>query len=223
MFEPGVAGPDPCFGNGGSEFCRKRWDNPNKSPKLFRPVDVEVRAEGNVGVGKGSSLGTFRKELSVEDLPRMPSLARVGEDLEDEAVEDCRNSCEPGAAIVDELFAITLCEGDGRGEASPPLTATSSAEGDRRDFTAADSVPGIRGLFFCGRWERSNNGDGFFRRGSRKNVVVVWMVCVVVVVVAYTPWSPELPSDLEDSDRRFTGSANVEVASSPYAGGEVPA
>lgn len=182
-----------------------------------------MRAEGNVGVGKGSSLGTFRKELSVEDLPRMPSLARVGEDLEDEAVEDCRSSCEPGAAIVDELFAITLCEGDGRGEASLPLTATSSAEGDRRDFTAADSVPRIRGLFFCGRWERSNNGDGFFRRGSRKNVVVVWMVCVVVVVVAYTPWSPELPSDLEDSDRRFTGRANVEVASSPYAGGEVPA
>lgn len=48
----------------------------------------------------------------------------------------------------------------------------------------------------------------------------MWTVCVVVVVVAYTPWSPELPSDLEDSDNRFTGRAKVELASSPYAGGE---
>jgi hypothetical protein len=50
----------------------------------------------------------------------------------------------------------------------------------------------------------------------------VWTVCVVVVVVAYTPCSPELPSDLEDSDSRFTGKARVELASSPYAGGECP-
>jgi hypothetical protein len=42
-----------------------------------------------------------------------------------------------------------------------------------------------------------------------------------VVVVAYTPCSPELPSDLEDSERRLTGIAKVEVASSPYAGGEL--
>ena len=42
-----------------------------------------------------------------------------------------------------------------------------------------------------------------------------------MVVVAYTPCSPELPSDLEDSERRLTGIAKVEVASSPYAGGEL--
>ena len=42
----------------------------------------------------------------------------------------------------------------------------------------------------------------------------------MVVVVAYTPWSPELPSDLDDSDKRLIGRANVELASSPYAGGE---
>jgi hypothetical protein len=173
VLDPGVARPEPCRGNGGSEFCRKRWDNPNRSPKLFRPVDVEVRVDGSVGVGKGSSLGIFRKELKVDDRPRIPSLARVGEDLEDEAVDPCRNSCAPGAAIADGLFAITLCDGDGRGEASPPLTATSSAEGDCRAFTAADSVPSPREVFFWGRWERSNNGDGFLRRGSRKNVVVV--------------------------------------------------
>lgn len=51
--------------------------------------------------------------------------------------------------------------------------------------------------------------------------MVVCIVCVVVVVVAYTPCSPELPSDLDDSDRRLTGIAKVEVASSPYAGGEL--
>lgn len=75
---------------------------------------------------------------------------------------------------------------------------------------------------FCGRWLRSNNGAGFFRRGRRKKVVVVWTVCVVVVVVAYTPCSPELASDLEDSESLFTGRANAEDASSPYAGGEPP-
>lgn len=53
-------------------------------------------------------------------------------------------------------------------------------------------------------------------------MVVVWIVCVVVVVDAYTPWSPELPSDLEDSDNLFTGSAKVDEASSPYAGGKFP-
>jgi hypothetical protein len=42
---------------------------------------VEVRVDGNVGVGRGSSLGIFLKELRVDDLPRMPSLERVGEDL----------------------------------------------------------------------------------------------------------------------------------------------
>jgi hypothetical protein len=143
VLEPGVAGPEPFRGNGGSEFCRRRWDNPNRSPKLFLPVEVEVRVDGSVGVGKGSSLGIFRKELNVDDLPRIPSLARVGDDLEDEAVDPCLNSCEPGGANDDELFAITLCDGEGRGEASPPGAATSSAEGDRRAFTAADSVPAI--------------------------------------------------------------------------------
>jgi hypothetical protein len=58
----------------------------------------------------------------------------------------------------------------------------------------------------------------FFRLGKRKNVVVVETVCVVVVV-AYTPWSPRLPSDRDDSDSRDTGNAKVDPVSSPYAGG----
>jgi hypothetical protein len=58
----------------------------------------------------------------------------------------------------------------------------------------------------------------FFRLDNRKNVVVVETVCVVVVV-AYRPWSPKLPSDRDDSDSRDTGKAKEELASSPYAGG----
>ena len=49
-------------------------------------------------------------------------------------------------------------------------------------------------------------------------MVVVDTVCVVVVV-AYTPWSPRLPSDLEDSESLETGKAREELRSSPYAGG----
>lgn len=45
-------------------------------------------------------------------------------------------------------------------------------------------------------------------------VVVVDTVWVVVVVLPYT-LSPELPSDLEDSERRVTGSAKVDEPSSP--------
>ena len=68
---------------------------------------------------------------------------------------------------------------------------------------------------------RGNKGPLFFlRRGKRKKVVVVDTVCVVVVV-AYTPWSPRLPSDLEDSESLETGKANDEFELSPYAGGDI--
>jgi hypothetical protein len=58
----------------------------------------------------------------------------------------------------------------------------------------------------------------FLRLGRRKKVVVVDTVCVVVVV-AYTPWSPRLPSDLEDSESLVIGKAKEEFELSPYAGG----
>ncbi len=62
-------------------------------------------------------------------------------------------------------------------------------------------------------------GSGcFFLRESLKKVVVVWTVCVVVVVLPYTR-SPELASDLEDSESLVTGRARLDVWSSPYAGG----
>jgi len=65
----------------------------------------------------------------------------------EEAVEPCRNSPgTPVAANADEDLARATweSEGDGRGEGKPPETSTSSVEGDRNAFTAADSVPGIR-------------------------------------------------------------------------------
>ena len=115
VLEPGVAGPEP-LGNGGSEFWRSLCERLKRSPKLFRPVDVDVLVDGRVGVGNGSSLGMFRKELNVEDLPRIPSLDRVGEDLVD-ALDPCRRIGILGPG--DAVFAKMLCDGDGKGEANP--------------------------------------------------------------------------------------------------------
>src|SRR4051794_30624859 len=121
VLEPGVAGPDPWW-KGGSEFCRSLWDRPKRSPKLFLPVEVEVRVEGSVGVGKESSVGMFLKERKVDDLPLGPSLARLGDDFVD-AAEPCRNRGTPGAAAnAVEAFARAACEwfGDGSGDAKRP-------------------------------------------------------------------------------------------------------
>lgn len=109
-----MAGPE-LWGNGGSEFWCSLVDRPKRSPKLFLPVEVDVRVNGRGGVGKASSLGILRKELKVDDLPRIPSLERVGEDLL-EALDPCRMSV-PGAADAD--FWRKLCDGDGIEEASP--------------------------------------------------------------------------------------------------------
>jgi hypothetical protein len=140
VLEPGVAGPDPW--KGASEFVRNRCDKLKRSPKLFLPVEVEVLVDASVGVGRASSLGMFRKELNVEDLPRIPSLARVGEDLV-EADDPVRRRGTAGAAKCMEDLARALRAGDGKGEASPWLV-TSSADGERRDFTAEDSTPSVR-------------------------------------------------------------------------------
>jgi len=141
---------------------------------------------------------------------------------------------DPGTENTIEDFANALWAGEPTGDADIP--PSSAVEGILIDLTAADSeltdvlaMPAFpeplgtandplgSGLMTLGG--RGNNGP-FFGLRNRKNVVVVCTVCVVVVVVAYTPCSPELPSDLEDSDRRLTGMANVEPASSPYGGGE---
>lgn len=165
----------------------------------------------------------------------MPSLDRVGEDRT-EALESRLTKGDPGAENTIEDFTRALCAGEPTGDVDK--LPSSAANGIRTDLTAADSEltevlaalafakllgtandPLGSGLLTLGG--RGNNGP-FFSLRSRKNVVVVCTVCVVVVVVAYTPCSPELPSDLEDSDRRLTGMANVEPASSSYAGGDGP-
>ena len=67
------------------------------------------------------------------------------------------------------------------------------------------------GVSFSGK---GNNGPlSFFRRFSLKKVVVVEMVCVVVVL-AYT-FSPELASDLDESDNLSIGMASCEPSLSP--------
>jgi len=129
-----------------------------RSPKLFRPVEVEVLVDPSVGVGKGSSvIGIFRKELKVDDLPRRSSLERVGDDRVD-ALDPCRTSGPPGTAKIVEDFARALCDGEGIGEANPWFL-TSSVEDERKALTAEDSAPSVRTELFadCGAVER--DGD----------------------------------------------------------------
>jgi hypothetical protein len=87
----------------------------NNPPKLFRPiVDVEVREEGNGGVGRATSSSTSFVDSMVEDLPRRPrrvgGTTEDGEDLADvvEAVESCRSITAPGdAKFIDEVARAT--------------------------------------------------------------------------------------------------------------------
>lgn len=97
--------------------------------------------------------------------------------------------------------------------------ADSGIGGAREGCEGFDSSAS-EALLFCCRWAIGNNGSGClrFRRDSLKKVVVVLTVWVVVVVLPYT-LSPELASDLDDSERRLIGRASVEEWSSPYAGG----
>lgn len=73
----------------------------------------------------------FRNELKVEDLPRMPSRFRVGDDAL-EAAEPCRNNGAPGIAKDVEARARALGEGDGRGDCDPwARRPILSVEGER--------------------------------------------------------------------------------------------
>src|SRR5438876_30146 len=76
LFDTGVPGPGELWrGKEGSEFCLSRCVMLN-SPKLFRPiVDVEVREEGNGGVGRATSSGASFTDPTVEDLFRRPRRA----------------------------------------------------------------------------------------------------------------------------------------------------
>ena len=58
----------------------------------------------------------------MDDLPRIPSLLRDGEDLVD-ALESFLNNGTAGIAKAEEALARAACaecEGDGKGDANPP-------------------------------------------------------------------------------------------------------
>ena len=63
-----------------------------------------------MGVGNGSSLGTFRKELSVDDRSRSPTFEARGDELV-EALEPC---LKRGPGVFD--FAGELRDGDANGD-----------------------------------------------------------------------------------------------------------
>lgn len=175
----------------------------------------------------------------VEDLPRRCDSPRDGEDWP-EFLESGRKRAVAGetlclfkkATAADGLGEVALPsrldeEGlDGVGVSFPVILldvlARSGVQVERDVLDPTPCMWTWESPPFC-RWAMGNMGSGCFclRRGRRKKVVVVWTVCVVVVVLPYTRWSPELPSDLEDSDKRLlNGSARpLPSDSSPYAGG----
>lgn len=157
-----------------SWFCRSRL-SPSRSPKLFRPVEDDVRV---VPANWRSSTDALPNELMVDDRPRRVRAARVG--------DDCPELRDPGrnravAGDADGLPKnVELCEGEATGVAvllRPPVdgrggSALVESRGAKEELEAVGCKPGA--LFFCGKWPMGNKGSGCFclRRGRRKKVVV---------------------------------------------------
>jgi len=94
-FDPGVAGVrDPCLIPRGSELFLSRL-SPSRSPKLFRPVDEDVRV---VGGASRSSIDVRPRELIVEDRPRRCKCDLVGDEWP-EFLESDRNSAVAGEGL----------------------------------------------------------------------------------------------------------------------------
>lgn len=70
--EPGVMGVNvPCRDGAMSWFCLNR-PRPRRSPKLLRPVEMDVLEVGGAKWSSTESRGEFLpRELKVEDLPRL--------------------------------------------------------------------------------------------------------------------------------------------------------
>jgi hypothetical protein len=139
VLDTGVAGPE-YRGSEGSDIWRSRCERPKRSPKLFLLVDVDVRADAKVGVGSGSSLGTFLKEFKVDDRPRRPTLECRGDELL-EAVEPCLNS---GVGVGG--FEGELRDGEARGDRN----SCDSRFSFRKACTAGDSAPRVRAAVLIG-------------------------------------------------------------------------
>ena len=120
MLEPGVTGVRvPCRPRVRSEFCRS-LPKPNRSPKLFRPVDVEVRVVP--GGARWSSIESRPAELIVEDLPLRRRCVLVG--------DDCPECVEPGRKTVDGWSLLKVCV-DWVWAAISPWSTSSEAASDR--------------------------------------------------------------------------------------------
>lgn len=180
------------------------------SPKLFRPlVDVDVRPDGTTwGEGwRSASIALFNDPI-VEDRPLEPrkwgGTGIDGVDFADrcDVIESFRKRDGPAATIGALVRATRECVGDGKGDAcleEEPLcgfganiavTGSSirvcprTGDVDIRPLLESFGVlsPSVfesEGRIFIGSGKRCPLF--FFRRGKRKNVVVVETVCVVVV------------------------------------------
>jgi hypothetical protein len=217
--DPGVSGAPGPRGVKGSDDCLRR-ERLNIPPKLGLPeVEVDVLVDCvSCGACSGpSSSIILLKELIVEDRP-LPSrsccLVAEVNDLADreDALESLRRSSST-AGCLGECWPLLL------GLDPPALSADTPNEllfGDS-DGLPLDSlgVPpkndpaestlggsGKRGPLSC------------FRLGSLKNVVLLARLFEFPLIDArYTPFSPELLSDLDDSDRRAGGIAKEELFS----------
>lgn len=98
----------------------------------------------------------------------------------------------------------------------PPREATEDADwsGDagleyRNDELDMAELSAEDVLLFC-KWAIGNNGSGclVLRRASLKKLVVAYMEWALFAAALPGALSPELASDLEDSDNRVDGSVN---------------
>lgn len=231
--EPGVPGElaGPCLA-AGSEFWRRRCDKEKISPKLFLPaVEVDVLPDGG---GIDPSSIDLASEPIVDERPLAPKRGGANvidgvdvPDLCDPATEPFLIMAGPGAPNGAFVNAMVDCVGEVWGDelSIAPLWKRTDENGRRLgdiDFLGPPASVGVRERLLrpeAGGGIRTGKGNSgplsfFFRLGSRKKVVVVDIVCVVVVW-AYTEWSPALASDLDDSESLEMGMARDEVDSSP--------
>lgn len=133
VFEPGVAGvPVPCREDSGF----RNLFIPSRSPKLLRPVEVEVRAYGGAS---RSSRDSRPRELIVDDLPLICGLVGDGVPL---FLESGLNKAVAGDAFG---FCSSALPGvDPGGVAVPFLTAELRVT----DFCLGDSPEAVEDVLW---------------------------------------------------------------------------
>lgn len=195
--EPPIPG-DPLRGSGGSEFCRNRWEKLKISPKLLRPlVDVEVRPD-DVKWGEGCWSGSGIESM-VDDLSRRFGASRPWF----EEVEFAERA---------DATEFLLGEGPGPWEDRPTDERTGDGRGETWSWLRSSEMSDLDATQFCGPLSpesgvgtlggKGKRGARFlFKRGIRNRLVPVvepgaW--------VRWTPRSPWLWSEREDSEKRMS-------------------